>query len=85
MNTNKPILALLPENGVAAELVRESNIGKVAAVDNVREIKDNILYYYEQWCKGEIEYSPIREVVERYDRKKLTQRLSEVFDRIVRP
>ena len=65
--------------------MRESNIGKVAAVDNVREIKDNILYYYEQWCKGEIEYSPIREVVERYDRKKLTQRLSEVFDRIVRP
>ena len=85
MNTNKPILALLPENGVAAELVRESNIGTVAAVDNVKEIKENILYYYEQWCKGEIEYSPMREVVERYDRKKLTQRLSEVFDKIVRP
>lgn len=82
MNTNKPILALLPEHGVAAELVRESNVGLVADVDDVEEIKKNLLNYYRQWEKGGIEHRPVREVIERYDRKKLTKALAELFDQL---
>ena len=82
MNTNKPILALLPEKGVAAELVRESNVGVVASVDDVEDIKSNIVRFYEQWQKEGIVYQPNREVIEKYDRKKLTQQLSEIFERL---
>ncbi len=82
MNTNKPILALLPEHGVAADLVKESNVGLVADVDDVKEIKENLLSFYRQWEKGEIQYHPVREVIERYDRKKLTKTLAELFDRL---
>lgn len=82
MNTNKPILALLPENGVAAELVRESNVGIVASVDDVKEIKSNIVKFYQQWQKDGIIYQPNRKIVEKYDRKKLTEQLSEVFEQL---
>ena len=58
MNTGKPILALLPEKGVAAELVKESNVGLLADVDDVNAIKRNIMSFYEQWDKGGIEYQP---------------------------
>ncbi len=82
MNTGKPILALLPEHGVAADLVRESRVGLVADVDDVEEIKKNLLSFYSQWKTGSIEYHPVREVIERYDRKKLTKALSEIFDQL---
>ncbi|WP_461811871.1 glycosyltransferase family 4 protein [Faecalimonas sp.] len=82
MNTNKPILALLPEKGVAAELVRESNVGIVASVDCVKEIKSNIVKFYQQWENEGIVYQPKREVVEKYDRKKLTKQLSEIFEQL---
>lgn len=82
MNTGKPILALLPEKGVASELVKESNVGLLADVDDVNAIKRNIMSFYEQWDKGGIEYQPVKKVVERYERRKLTQQLAIIFDRI---
>lgn len=79
MNTNKPIVAILPENGVAADLVRESNIGLVASFDDVTEIKEMLLDYYKQWESGGINYSPNRNVIEKYDRRKLTEQLANIF------
>lgn len=80
MNTGKPVLALLPENGVAADLVRESNIGIVAHTDNVEQIKRNLLQYYSEWENGTLKFVPNQSVIERYERKKLTEKLAEVFD-----
>lgn len=80
MNTGKPVLALLPEKGVAADLVRESNIGIVAHTDNVEQIKKNILLYYKEWEKDTLAFAPNREVIEKYERKKLTGKLAEIFD-----
>lgn len=82
MNTGKPVLALLPEKGVAADLVRESNIGLVAHTDNVEQIKKNMLSYYEEWKKGTLEFVPNQEVIARFERKELTQKLAEVFNGI---
>lgn len=79
MNTGKPVLALLP-NGVAADLVKESNIGIVAYTDDVEQVKANLLSYYNDWEKGVLQFTPNQQVVERYERKKLTQKLAEVFD-----
>lgn len=80
LNTNKPVLAMLPYKGVAAELVRESNVGLVADVDDVAAIKTNIATFYQQWMAGGIEYKPNREVIDQFDRKKLTGKLAQIFD-----
>ena len=82
MNTGRPILAMLPENGVAADLVRESRVGIVASVDSVSEIKECILKYYREWLSGKIEYCPDYKVIERFDRRKQTEELAKIFSHI---
>lgn len=81
MNTNRPVLAILPD-GCAADLVKESNIGIVANTDDVNKIKENIKIYYDKWCNGSLDFEPDRKVIESFERKKLTERLGEVFDKM---
>ncbi len=81
MNTNRPVLAILPE-GAAADLVNESKIGIVANTDNVEQIKQNIKIYYDKWCSSTLDFEPDRNVIEGFERKKLTQKLAEIFDRL---
>lgn len=81
MNTNRPVLAILPE-GAAAELVNESKIGIVANTDNVEEIKNNIKIYYDKWCGNTLDFEPDRNVIEGFERKKLTEKLAEIFDKL---
>ncbi len=82
MNTNRPVLAILPE-GCAADLVEESKIGIVANTDNVDEIKKNIKEYYDKWCSGTLDFEPDRKIIEGFERKKLTERLAQVFDNMI--
>lgn len=79
MNTNRPVLAILPK-GVAARLVEDSAIGKVANTDSVDEIKSVIKEYYDLWTENKLEFTPNRKVIESFERKKLTERLADVFD-----
>lgn len=81
MNTNRPVLAILPE-GAAADLVNESKIGIVANTDDVSAIKKNIKIYYDKWCSNTLDFEPDRNVIEGFERKKLTQKLAEVFDKL---
>lgn len=81
MNTNRPVLAILPE-GAAADLVNESKIGIVANTDDVEAIKKNIKLYYDKWCSNTLDFEPDRNVIEGFERKKLTEKLAEVFDRL---
>ncbi len=80
MNTGKPVLALLPEHGVAADLVRESNIGIVADTDDIEQIKKNLWQYYQSWENEALTFEPNQDVIARYERKKLTEKLAEIFD-----
>lgn len=79
MNTNRPVLAILPE-GCAADLVNESKIGIVANTDDINQIKANIKEYYDKWCEGKLDFEPDRSVIEGFERKKLTERLAHVFE-----
>ncbi len=80
MNTGRPVLAVLPQKGAAADLVRESKIGIVAHTENVEAIKSAVKDYYDKWCEGKLDFQPDRQVIERFERKELTKKLAEVFD-----
>ena len=83
MNTGRPVLAVLPEKGAAADLVRESKIGVVAHTENVEAIKSALKGYYDSWSEGKLEFAPDRSVIERFERKELTCKLAEVFDSLM--
>jgi glycosyltransferase involved in cell wall biosynthesis len=81
MNTGRPVVAVLPK-GAASDLVNESKIGLVADTDDVKAIKKVIAQYYKDWSEGKLCFSPDREVIESFERKKLTEKLAEVFDSV---
>lgn len=81
MNTGRPVLAVLPKDGAAADLVRKTKIGEVAHTDDVGAIKNVIFDYYEKWQKKELVFLPDRTEIEKYERKELTKKLASVFDR----
>ncbi len=82
MNTGRPVLAVLPENGAAADLVRKSRIGIVAHTDSVDKIKGIIQDYYDKWQSDSLSFDPDRSVIEGFERKALTAELAKVFDKM---
>lgn len=79
MNTKRPVLAILPD-GVAKDLVLESKIGIVANTDNVLEIENIIKNYYEKWQQNKLDFEPDFNVIEKFERKRLTKELANIFD-----
>ncbi len=80
MNTNTPVIAILPE-GVAKELVIETGIGLVADTDNVAEIENVILNYYNAWKDNKLFFNPNYNIIRNYERKVLTGELAQIFDK----
>ena len=79
MKTNRPVIAILPD-GVAKDLVLESKIGKVANTDNIAEIQNIILHYYNSGLNKDNNFFPDKSVIEKFERKKLTKKLAKIFD-----
>ena len=74
----KPILACVPE-GTAAQTVRSLGNSVVVPPDDVDAIRDALLSYYRNWLEGKsVETDP--RILERYDRRKLTEKLAGIFD-----
>ena len=84
INSNRPILALAPKDGVAAEIVEKSKTGIICETTNVKEIKEGLKKLYINWKKNEFHIQPNYDIINNYSRKKLTQGLSEVIRTIVK-
>lgn len=81
IQTNNPILAVIPENGAAAMLIRDTKTGIVCDWSDVKAIEKGFLDMYESWEKGENIINPDYEEIARYDRKVLTGKLAELFNK----
>ena len=75
-----PVLAIVPDPGSAADILRETEAG--TPVPNTPErIARTISDYYTRWQKGEplIVKNPVR--IASYDRRNLTRQLADLLDR----
>lgn len=81
INAGRPILANIPFNGAAAQVIRDTATGLVSDCDDVDTTAANLLTFYKSWLHRNNEYSPNHEAISRYDRKALTKRLAEVFEK----
>ena len=80
--SGKPILALAPTNGVVAELIKKANAGLAVEPDDIRAIKQGILHFYKLWEKGQTASAFNWNIIRQFERKRLTQRLAHILDRI---
>jgi glycosyltransferase involved in cell wall biosynthesis len=77
----RPILALAPP-GPAASLIQEAQAGSVVDPDDVDAIAAALLDYYLRWEQGGLRLESRDEVIERYDRRRLTSRLANLLDSV---
>lgn len=85
MALRKPVLALVPDDGEVAKIIRETGIGWVADFDNFHEIEHAFLQAYRQWANGSWSIRPSIDEIEKYSYPKLTARFASLLDQIAKP
>ena len=78
----KPIMALIDEDDVASELIKECNAGYVADDSNIEKIEDNIALMYDEYMKREKRVFNIA-LIEKHHRKKQTKRLESIIEELI--
>ncbi len=77
-----PILCVGPEDGDAANILKETKSGLISDFDDVDKLKGNILEYYNMFRKGNIEVK--NEGISKFARKNLTKNIADLLNRIVK-
>lgn len=81
IQTGKPILAVIPENGAAAELIRSTRTGIVCDWPDVEAIGRGFADLYYSWESNKCIIDPDRDEIARYDRKTLTGSLADLLNK----
>lgn len=82
LRSGRPILALAPKGGAVDRVLRESGHGEAMLSTQIPKIKAMILREYKKWERGEGIKPLHAPVIERFERKVLTQRLAEVLETV---
>jgi glycosyltransferase involved in cell wall biosynthesis len=80
----KPILAIAPQDGEVAKLIRSVDAGRVVSPDNIPEIENAILSFNREFETGKLFLKVNPEKTGKYERKYLTSRLAKLFDDILK-
>ncbi len=75
LRCQKPILAVVPPNGVAADVVLRTNSGVVVHPEAIDDIKKAMLSLYQMYQKDRIKESFGFEGIDQYSRYELTKKL----------
>ncbi len=80
IHTGRPILAVVPQKGAAAGVVRETETGLVADSEDIDGIKAGFLALYQAWEKGQTIFEPRNDKIQPYHRKALTKSLVTLLE-----
>ncbi|WP_103665792.1 glycosyltransferase family 4 protein [Gracilimonas amylolytica] len=78
LGTGKPVLGLVHE-GAELETLKSYGAGYTAPPDDLEAVKEALLSLYNDWKQKALK-QPKKAYMEQFDRRKLTQSLSDVFD-----
>jgi glycosyltransferase involved in cell wall biosynthesis len=79
----RPILAAVPPDGAAAQLVREAGAGVVVPPDDVDSISAALEGLVKRWQAGALDGAPLRaELRERLSRRARTRELAELLESV---
>ncbi|MDD4606732.1 MAG: glycosyltransferase [Patescibacteria group bacterium] len=82
LNQPNPILTLVPQPSISADLIKNLQAGPVVEFNNIQGIQQAILNLYQQWQNDTlIRHLPTNKI-KKFDRRYLTQHLSQIFDNL---
>ncbi|MGG7213304.1 hypothetical protein ACQPUY_06745 [Clostridium nigeriense] len=79
----RPILGIMPEDGVASKLINENSIGLAVNHGEVDKIEEFILSEYRKFKNGELLDINSISKCSQFDRKNLAKQLAEVFNKLI--
>jgi len=82
IGAERPILAILPKEGIAAKLINERNIGGAFGFGEIQTMKDYIAETYVRWKAGESLSTGAVEKCREYDRINLAGNLAGLFNEL---
>lgn len=83
MLAERPILAIVHEEGVAAKVINEKEIGFACGHHNKEKAKEYILHIYKRFKNGEdLSTGSINKCSE-FERRNLTEKLTQCFDKLL--
>ena len=74
----RPILAAVPPDGAAAQLIRDTGAGVVAAPDDVAALRDALVEMHARWRDGKLEGTPLSP--EWHDKLSRARRVEDLAD-----
>lgn len=80
----KPIVSLSPKGSLVEQLLDITGTGKNFEYDNINGIELYILENYNKWLINDSKLEVNKSEVEKYERKNLTKKLSEVFNNLIK-
>jgi glycosyltransferase involved in cell wall biosynthesis len=80
--TGNFILGIGPKNGDADKILQQTNTGKMFEFNEFDGIKKEIEKQYENWENG-VKIEVNKNEIEKYSRRKLTCKLTEIFDSLI--
>ncbi len=83
MYTGRPIIAIVPEKGAAAQLINDTGTGFVSDSEDISTTANNILKLYDGFKKQVNTCNPDWNKIAKFERKELTKSLSEVFQKLL--
>ena len=81
LQAKRPILAIGPEDGDAAMILKNTNAGTIVGFKNKTALKATILNLYKEYKEGVLFVKSID--IEQYHRKNITSQLAEVIKKLV--
>lgn len=82
LRLGKPILAIVPEDGDTARIIKEANAGFILSYDT-EKMKDQLRGIFEKHRQGLLKnFQPDWEYISQFERKSLTQRVAGIFDEV---
>jgi len=82
IRANRPILALVPSEGAAAELIRKTRTGIVCDWSDPAAIERGLAELYDDWSRGSIRFDPDHDAIRQYSRRTLTEKLAGIMDKV---
>ena len=79
IRADRPVLAIVPEDGVAAQVIREAKTGTVVDPEDIEGVAESLAEYYGQWKQDNMDHMPDWDNIRKYSRKSQTGRLAEIF------
>lgn len=80
LQAKRPILAIAPTDGDLAEIINNTNSGRVIDFDDQENLKNTILNFYKNYMNGDLNAKSKN--MKQYHRKNLTRQLSDVIKNI---